>query len=82
MVFLTNRSHKLVRLEVKATGLSRYQARIIEQSLISTYTLENLDNARREIAVGNVDKARGHFENIIHIYGGAAESDILSLTGR
>ena len=41
-------------LEVKFTGLTKTEARAMEQILISAYTLDNLLNARREIAVGNV----------------------------
>ena len=72
----------LMPMEVKATNLSRYEARILEQTLISAYTKENLDNARREIAVGNLDKAKGNFDNIICIFSGVAESDLLTLMGR
>lgn len=47
---------------VVATGLSKEEARTGEQVLISAYTLEALDNARREIAVRNIHK----FLNEIH----------------
>lgn len=47
---------------VIATGLSKEEARTGEQVLISAYTLEALDNARREIAVRNIHK----FLNEIH----------------
>lgn len=41
-------------LEIKFSGLTRGEASAMEQMLISAYSLDNLSNARREIAVGNV----------------------------
>ena len=40
-------------LEVKFTGLTKNDARTVEQILISAYTLDNLLNAHREIAAKN-----------------------------
>ena len=76
-----NKAH-LDPLEVKFTGLTRIEARVMEQVVISAYTLQNLDNARREIAVGNVSGFAGKMNNIINIFGGAMESELLSLMGR
>ncbi len=69
-------------LEVKFTGLTRTEARAMEQIVISTYTLQNLDNARREIAIGNVSGFCSKIDNILNIFSGAAESELLNLMGR
>lgn len=69
-------------LEVKFTALSMREARMMEQILISAYTLQNLDNARREIATGNVRGFAENMDNIINIFDGALESELLSLMGR
>ena len=69
-------------LEVKVTGLTKTEARIVEQIVISAYTIQNLDNARREIAVGNVKGFTRKMDNIINIFGGATESELLNLMGR
>ena len=50
--------------------------------LISSYSLSNLSNARREIAVGNVSGYAGKMQNIISIFVGSVESDLLNLMGR
>lgn len=69
-------------LEVKFTGLTMRGARVMEQVIISAYTLQNLDNARREIATGNVRGFAGNMNNVIKIFDGAMESELLSLMGR
>ena len=69
-------------LEVKFSGLTMTEARAMEQVLISSYSLSNLSNARREIAVGNVSDFAGKMENIISIFVGSVESDLLNLMGR
>ena len=51
---LSNKKH--YKMEVVMTGLSKNEARAAEQILISAYSLEALDNARREIAAANVVK--------------------------
>lgn len=38
------------------TKLTKSEARMVEQMLITAYTLEALENARREIAKGNTGK--------------------------
>ena len=50
--------------------------------LISDYSMENLLNARREIAKGNINGLTGKIENIINIFGGAVEDEFLNLMGR
>ena len=69
-------------LEVKFSGLTVTEARAIEQSLISAYLTDNLLNARREIAKGNVSGYSGKIENIIRIFEGVAEDEFLNLMGR
>lgn len=54
----------------------------MEQIVISTYIIQNLDNARREIAVGNISGFTGKMNNIINIFGGVTESELLNLMGR
>ena len=49
---------------------------------ISAYTLDNLLNARREIAVGNVAGFTGRIDNVISIFEGVAEDELLNLMGR
>ena len=69
-------------LEVKFSGLTKAEARAMEQVLISAYSLDNLSNARREIAVGNVSGFAGRIGNIVSIFGGAVEDEFLDLMGR
>lgn len=69
-------------LEVKFSGLTKFEARVMEQMLISAYSMENLLNARREIAKGNINGLTGKIENIINIFGGAVEDEFLNLMGR
>lgn len=69
-------------MTVIVAGFERTEAQIMEQVLISTFTLQYLDNARREIAVKNIEKYRENIYNVIEIFSGAIESDILSLMGR
>ena len=69
-------------MTVIAAGFERTEARIMEQVLISTFTLQYLDNACRKIAVKNIEKYRENIYNVIEIFSGAIESDILSLMGR
>lgn len=76
------RKTNLKPLEVKFSGLTKNEARIMEQVLISTYTLDSLANCRREIAVGNVKGFIGEMNNIISIFDGMLEDEILNLMGR
>lgn len=68
-------------LEVKFSGLTKSEARAMEQVLISTYSLDNLINARRKIATGNVGGFAGKMGNIISIFDGAVEDELLNLMG-
>lgn len=70
---------EMVKIE---SGLTKIEARAMEQIVISAYTLDNLTNARREIAVGNVSGFAGKIGNVISIFGGAVEDEFLNLMGR
>lgn len=65
-----------------ASGLTKLEARAYEQIVISAYTLGNLQNARREIAAGNVAGFAGNMNNTIKLFGGLAEDELLNLMGR
>ena len=67
---------------VVATGLSRTEARTMEQTLISAFTLSYLDNARREISYGNLHKFQNYMSSISQILGGIPEDDLMNLMGR
>ena len=69
-------------LEVVFTGLTKNQARVVEQVLISAYGINNLYNARREIAVGNISKYSEHVGSTISLFGSFYESEMLNLMGR
>ena len=68
-------------LEVKFTGLQNGSS-CNGADLISAYTLDNLLNARREIAVGNVAGFTGRIDNVISIFEDVAEDELLNLMGR
>ena len=65
-----------------ASGLTKIEARAMEQIVISAYTLDYLVNARREIAIGNVNGFAGKTGNVISIFGGTVEDEFLNLMGR
>ena len=67
---------------VVATGLSRTEARTMEQTLISAFTLSYLDNAMREISYGNLHKFQNYMSSISQILGGIPEDDLMNLMGR
>ena len=72
----------LLPLEVKFTGLTIQEARAMEQLLISSYMLDNLHNARREIAAGKVGNYAGKIYNIIRLFGSSIEDEFLNLMKR
>ena len=72
----------LLPLEVKFTGLTVQEARAMEQLLISSYMLDNLLNARREIAVGKVGNYAGRIYTVIRLFGSSIEDGFLNLMGR
>ena len=51
---------------MKFSGLTKREARVMEQVLISAYSLDHLSNARREIAVGNVAVLPERLEILLH----------------
>ena len=59
---------------VVSTGLTVRQAKVEEQTLISVYSLEALDNARREIAVLNLAGFREEISRAAEIYGSSIEN--------
>lgn len=61
---------------------NKAEAQAMEQILISTYSLDNLINTRREIAAGNVGGFAEKIGNIINIFGGTVEDELLNLMGR
>ncbi|MGM9636901.1 MAG: RHS repeat-associated core domain-containing protein [Eubacteriales bacterium] len=69
-------------MTVVATGLNIQEAKLMEQSLISAYTLDYLDNARREIAVGNLSAYESYIDAVIQIYGSVSEDELKNLMGR
>ena len=73
---------ELEPLEVVITGLTVDEARVFEQLLISTYTLNNLDNARREISAGKLGQFSQSIGNAISIFEGAIENEYLCLMER
>jgi len=62
-----------VYMTVFATGLTRREARLIEQAAISAYTLQNLNNARREIASKNVKNFIENLDAVRTLIEGAIE---------
>ena len=73
---------KDLNMVIIASNLTKTEARAMEQIIISSYTLDNLINARREIAVGNVKGFTGKIKNVISIFGGVIEDEFLNLMGR
>ena len=67
---------------VVATNLTVKDARLVEQLLISCYTLDYLDNARREIAVNNLPAYYNYMNSIKSLYSGIAEDELLNLLER
>lgn len=52
-----NPDKRVLTMKVVKTGMTKGEARLAEQALVSTYTLSNLLNRRREIARGNIQGA-------------------------
>ena len=67
---------------VVATGLSIEEAKVTEQVLISAYTLSYLDNARREIAVGNLNNYTNYLSAVTQIINGVTEDELRNLMER
>jgi hypothetical protein len=65
-------------IAVFMTGLSKAEAIVWEQAAISAYTIFYLENARREIAVGNVRKYQSYMNAIKSIIVNSTADEILS----
>ena len=63
-------------MTVVATGLTKDDAILLEQTLISAYTLNYLENARREIAVKNVGKFQSYLAAVAEIISGLPVGEI------
>ncbi len=61
------------------TGMNRQEARFWEQLFISAYSIKYLDNARREISVGNLEGFRNYTHKAADIIGGGVEEDFYLL---
>ena len=68
-------------MKVLASGLTLDEAKVLEQVLISAYTLKYLDNARREIAVKNLPRYRQYLGSVASIWEGVAEEALYELMG-
>ena len=62
-------------MRVVATGLTVDEARLLEQSLISAYTLEALTNRRREIAIMKLNNFNDKMDVIISLISGYHEDE-------
>ena len=69
-------------MDVVFTGLTKPQAIAVEQFLISTYTLQYLDNMRREIAVGNLSKYAENAGMIAELFQCIPENMVLNYMER
>ena len=63
-------------MDVKATGLTEKEARLVEQSLISAYSLYYLYNMRREIARRNISKFNIYYKKLKQLYGSISDEGI------
>ena len=68
-------------MQVLLSGLTLREAMLFEQVLISAFTLDHLDNARREIAVGNINSYQQHLAAVMEIFVGCTEDGLLALLG-
>ena len=73
---------KNYNMTVVASGMNKIEARLMEQTLISAYTLKNLDNARREISKGNLAGYNNNIGKIVSIFNGIQENELLNLMER
>jgi len=73
---------KNYKMTVVQTGLTIDQARAYEQIAISAYTIEYLDNARREISVGRLDAFASSIADIAQLFESVLEDEAKNLMGR
>ena len=69
-------------LEVKFTNLTIDEARIVEQTLISTYMIDNLLNARREIAQKKLGSFSNSVNNVIKLFTCLTTNELMNLMER
>ena len=77
-----HKERKDYTMKVVATGFTIQEAKVVEQILISSYTMTYLENARREIAVGNLAGYNDYIGAAIQIFEGVAEDELRNLMGR
>ena len=56
--------------------MNRFEARAVEQTIIAAFTLEKLDNARNEIAKGNISKFHSEIGAVVEIFQGLNEDEV------
>ena len=69
-------------MQVVATGLSLEDARLMEQMLISAYSLVYLENARREISKGNISGFYDHVNGLAELIGGVSPEYLMVMLGQ
>ena len=69
-------------MEVLATGLTIPEAKTVEQAVISLYTLQYIDNMRREIAVKNLPGYRQNVHAVVELFSSITEDEVMNLMGR
>ena len=69
------------QMTVLVAGLTKEQSMLLEQIIISAFTLGYLENARREISIGNVRKYNTYMNAITSIIEGATEDALFDLIG-
>jgi len=69
-------------MTVLVTGLTKNEAMLWEQLIISAYTVDYLENARREISVRNVPKFRSYVNAVTEIHTGMSGSDVIDFITR
>ncbi len=65
--------------EIVFTELTKTEARVVEQVVISAYSLSYLDNARREISRGNLNGFTDSAANIGYLFANQIDNEILCL---
>jgi len=70
------------QMTVLVTGLTKNEAMLWEQLIISAYTVDYLENARREISVRNVPKFRSYVNAVTEIHTGMSGSDVIDFITR
>ena len=69
------------KMTVIASGLTLYEARLMEQVVISAYTIIYLENARNEIARGKIGQFKQYIGAVAEIFVGTTEQGIWGLLG-